>query len=162
MPLHRIFHPKSVFTDPAEKKALVDAITDIYSGPNSRAKLPRFYVVIVFHALEPGTEFFIGGESADNFVRFAVDHIAVPLPPKEGLRQGKFDDFMERYEKAIQPFVKDKGLHHEVTIADSPRETWRIDGMVPPKLGTTAIQRWHAENRATPFTEAENQSDSPF
>ncbi|CAD6896936.1 unnamed protein product [Tilletia laevis] len=126
MPLHRIFHPNSVFTDPAEKKALSQAITDLYSGPKSRVNLPAFYVIVVFHALEPGGDFFVGGdgERAKDFVRFAVDHIAVPLPSKEALEAGKFDGFLNMYEAAIRPFIGDKGLHHEITIADSPRGTY--------------------------------------
>ncbi|CAD6885915.1 unnamed protein product [Tilletia controversa] len=160
MPLHRIFHPNSVFTDPAEKKALSQAITDLYSGPKSRVNLPAFYVIVVFHALEPGGDFFVGGdgERAKDFVRFAVDHIAVPLPSKEALEAGKFDGFLNMYEAAIRPFIGDKGLHHEITIADSPRETWRIDDHIPPKIGSAAGKRWRDENKSSAYTEEENNS----
>jgi hypothetical protein len=42
MPIWQIFHPDSVFTDPAEKQALSEAITAVYG------RLPSFYVGILF------------------------------------------------------------------------------------------------------------------
>ncbi|KAL9935709.1 hypothetical protein V8E36_005286 [Tilletia maclaganii] len=116
MPLHRIYHTKAVFQDPAERQALAKAITDIYSGPNSRAQLPKFYVVVVFVPLEEGN-LFVGGdvEEAREFVRFSVEHIAVQLPPKDKLSEGVFDVFMDRYHQAIKPFTLDKGYHYEVS-----------------------------------------------
>ncbi|KAK0535013.1 hypothetical protein OC835_002508 [Tilletia horrida] len=155
MPLHRIFHPPTIFQDPAEKQALAAAITDIYSGPKSRVHLPRFYVVVVFHQLEPGS-FFVGGEQADNFVRIAVEHIAVQLPPNEALKEGKFDFFLDAYEKMLKPFIADKGFNHEVSISSTPRETWRENGIYPPEVHSPAQKRWHAENKATPYTAEEN------
>ncbi|KAE8224209.1 hypothetical protein CF319_g2869 [Tilletia indica] len=165
MPLHRIFHPTSVLQDPAEKKQLAKAITDVYSGPSSSVKLPAFYVVVVFHPLEPGVDFFVGGEGerAADFIRIAIDHIAVPLPPKDQLAEGRFDGFMDKYEAAIKPFIGDKGLHHEITIADSPRETWRINNIVPPRIKSAAHKRWHEENKATTYTEEDNRGiDTPW
>lgn len=65
MPHWRIFHPDNVFTDVAEKKALAEAITAIYT----QIPLPKFYVVVTFIPL-PVDSIFVGGENQVCHARF--------------------------------------------------------------------------------------------
>lgn len=75
MPLWKIYHPPGAFSV-EEKQGLSQAITALY------ARLPKFYVGVVFQEVAPDS-FFVGGEPATNFVRIWVDHIARTLPSAE-------------------------------------------------------------------------------
>jgi phenylpyruvate tautomerase PptA (4-oxalocrotonate tautomerase family) len=108
MPLHRIYHPSSgplAFT-PSEKEALSRRITEIYT---ERAQLPAFYVVVLFIPIEEDS-LFVGGEKNDKFVRIHIQHMA-----RQFSNQDAVDGFFARYEEALEPFIKAKGLDWEVS-----------------------------------------------
>ena len=89
MPLWIIYHPPTIYTDPAVKKAFAQAITDIYT----RAPLPAIYVNVLFQPIE-ASSYLIGAvarpsphteanepgpDSAKPFVRVTIQNIARTL-----------------------------------------------------------------------------------
>lgn len=68
MPLHRIYAAKGIFS-PAEKEAISQAITKVYSS------LPPFYVVVVFIDVQEDS-MYVGGKSNARFVRIVTQHLA--------------------------------------------------------------------------------------
>ena len=122
MPLHRFYVPPGLYT--AEDKAkLSEAITAVY------ASIPRFYVVVVFIEVDKDS-YYVGGKPTDNFVRVVIHHLArqfpkyVTISAKEirHLQRLRSDQrkkqFMDTYEKAIEPFTKERGVDWEVEISD--------------------------------------------
>ncbi|KAJ6464963.1 putative oxalocrotonate tautomerase [Mycena sanguinolenta] len=105
MPLHRLFVPKGLYT-PADKAALAQAITAVY------ASLPAFYVVVLFVELE-AHDFFVGGKATERMVRISVEHVARNFSDDALKRR-----FMDRYETALAPFTKARGIDWEVQITD--------------------------------------------
>jgi len=107
MPLHRIYHSTNAFTD-EEKRALSEAITELYSGPNSRSRLPKFYVVVLFIPIDAGN-YFVGGRVTERFIRIHVLHLARQFDGKP-----QSDGFLSRYENVLAPHIKEKGFDWEV------------------------------------------------
>ncbi|KAF8206034.1 putative oxalocrotonate tautomerase [Mycena galopus ATCC 62051] len=135
MPLHRFFTPKGLYS--AEEKAAISvAVTSVYST------LPKFYVVVLFIELDPSS-FFVGGQSTDKFLRIAAEHYARNFSDDSHKR-----DFMDRYEKALEPFTKGRGIDWEVQITDADRTLWNENGMAPPLPDTEEERIWKKENRA--------------
>jgi len=151
MPLHRVYHPTAAFTD-EEKRALSEAITAVYSGPDSRAQLPEFYVVVLFIPVD-ATSLFVGGRSTDRFVRIHIQHMARHFDGK-----AQSDSFLSRYEKVLEPYIKEKGFDWEVTIEEVNRELWRENGIPPPEPGSKAEDEWRRLNKPVPFSVEDNIS----
>jgi hypothetical protein len=61
------------------------------------------------------------------------------------------DQWMEKIEKAIAPFIRDRGFDWELHYGQTPRELWRVQGLKPPKANSEAERVWVKENRASPF-----------
>ncbi|KAJ7915119.1 putative oxalocrotonate tautomerase [Mycena leptocephala] len=137
MPLHRIFVPTGLYT-PADKAAMAQAITDVYTA------IPAFYVVVLFIDLEP-SNFFVGGKTTECMVRISVEHLARNFANDTLKRR-----FMDRYETALAPFTKARGVDWEVQITDCDRLLWNINGMAPPGENTEEERVWKRENRAVP------------
>ena len=106
MPLHRIYHTPGQFTN-EQKKGLAAAITEIYTSSKG-PQLPAFYVVVLFVPIEE-QDFFVGGETTKNFVRITVQHIARHFENKE-----QANGFLDYYEGALAPFIKEQGFDWEV------------------------------------------------
>ncbi|KAJ7474878.1 putative oxalocrotonate tautomerase [Mycena latifolia] len=139
MPLHRLFAPKGLYS-PKDKEAIAQAITNVYTGPP--AFLPAFYVVVLFIDLDAG-DFFVGGKSTDKFLRIGVEHIARNFTDNSQKRE-----FMDRYERALAPFTKGRGIDWEVQVVDEDRLLWNENGMAPPEANTEEEKIWKRENRA--------------
>ncbi|KAJ7333247.1 putative oxalocrotonate tautomerase [Mycena albidolilacea] len=144
MPLHRIFVPTGLYT-PSDKAALAQAITDVYAAVG----LPPFYVVVLFIDLEPGN-FFVGGKATERMVRISVEHIARNFKDDTLKR-----NFMDRYETALAPFTKVRGLDWEVQVTDCDRLLWNLNGMAPPEENSEEGKMWKQENRAVSPEEME-------
>ncbi|KAJ7598094.1 putative oxalocrotonate tautomerase [Mycena floridula] len=142
MPLHRIYVPPSLYSE-AEKAALAGAITKIYSF------MPSFYVVVIFIDV-PKTNYFVGGQKTDNFVRFVVHHVARHIDGDADKR-----NFMDKYETVLAPFTRDKGVDWEVQVAELDRVLWNENGMAPPLSGTEEEKLWQIENRAVPYKDTQ-------
>lgn len=138
MPLWKIYHPPGAFSL-EDKKGLSADITALYR------RLPRFYVGVVFHAVEP-QDFWVGGEARDNFVRIWIDHIARTMPTPEIRAMA-----IKAFDGALKPYIADKGLDWEFHIDETPFDLWSIQGMRPPPPESEAEKRWIAENRPSAY-----------
>ncbi|KAL0571510.1 hypothetical protein V5O48_010460 [Marasmius crinis-equi] len=139
MPFHRFYTPHGLYT-PEEKRAIAEAITQIYT------RLPKFYVVVNFINIDDG-DFFVGGEKNNNFLRILVHHYAYHTEDPAWKRA-----WMDKYEKAIEPWTKDKGLDWEVQISNADNVFWNQNGMAPPPFESEAFNLWKAENKAIPYS----------
>lgn len=140
MPLWTIYHPVDVFS-PEDRAELAEKITDIYAP-----FMPRFYVGIVFQPIDR-THFFVGGEPAERYVRFVLEHIAREFPDKNRSRR-----FIDHVNKVIAPYVGDRGLDWEIHIDETEFDHWSINGHYPPREGTEDEKRWKEENRPSART----------
>ncbi|KAJ6483553.1 hypothetical protein C8R47DRAFT_564740 [Mycena vitilis] len=57
-------------------------------------------------------------------VRVGIEDIALSFPDEADKRR-----FMARYEKAIAPFTKARGIDWEVQVSDWDRSLWHMNGM---------------------------------
>ncbi|KAJ7674042.1 putative oxalocrotonate tautomerase [Mycena polygramma] len=142
MPLHRFFTPKGLYSD-EDKAAIAAAVTSVY------VVILKFYVVVVFVELD-AQSFFVGGKSTDRFRRIATETLCTTLlyatltATNSEWKRG----FMDRYEKALEPFTKGRGIDWEVQINDVDRTMWNENGMAPPLPDTEEEDIWKRENRA--------------
>jgi phenylpyruvate tautomerase PptA (4-oxalocrotonate tautomerase family) len=146
MPLYNIYHPVGAYTtkDKAEfAKSIVDAYNNV---------IPRFYVGIIFQEI-PKDDFYMGAVAKDKFVRIRCDHFARHQTGAEANSDFGADKWMAKIEKAIAPFVRDRGFDWEIHYGQTPRELWRVQGMKPPAAQSTAEDLWIKQNRAVPFEE---------
>ncbi|MFN3522297.1 MAG: tautomerase family protein [Phenylobacterium sp.] len=141
MPLWKIYHPPGAFSR-EDKAGLSAAITRLYS------RLPKFYVGVVFHAVEPD-DFWVGAEPRDNFVRIWVDHIARTLPTPEARARA-----VAAFDAALAPYIRDKDLDWEFHIDETPFDLWSIQGLRPPPPDSEAEKRWIADNRPSAYEPA--------
>ncbi|KAJ7058964.1 putative oxalocrotonate tautomerase [Mycena amicta] len=136
MPLHRFYVPKGLYTA-GDKAAIAHAITDIYA-----VAMPRFYVAVFFVELEP-ENFYFSGEPAVNFIRIDVDHLA-----RQFTDEASKPKFMARYERALEPFTKARGIDWEIQIKDNcDRALWHENGLLPPPANSVEEWIWKKENR---------------
>ncbi|ESK83932.1 4-oxalocrotonate tautomerase [Moniliophthora roreri MCA 2997] len=138
MPFYRYFVPRGLYTL-EEKQALAKALADVYS------RLPPFYIAISFIEIEDG-DFYVGGKSSNSFVRICVDHLAYHHEDEAAKRA-----FMDRCEKAIAPWTKDKGIDWEIHISLEDPVLWNVNGLRPPRLGSEALELWRKEGRPVPY-----------
>lgn len=157
MPLWQIFTPKNAFT-PEEKRDLANRITDIYSGPESDESiamtLPRFYTTTVFQEFD-AEDFFVGGEPRDQFIQIEVVHIARTnegIAARMGLSVEEFFvRFFAQVDKALKPYIADRGYECEFHVENAPHITWKIDGLTPPPEYSEAELRWANDNKSSPY-----------
>lgn len=139
MPMWQIYIPKGAYT-PAEKEQFAVAITNLYA----RAGLPRFYVSVVYHELEPDT-LYIGGKSNSRYVRIWVDHIARRMDPAH------YEGWMRRVNKLVAPFVAAKSFDWELHTDETPMALWAIQGLRPPPGGSEIEKKWAEQNSASSY-----------
>ncbi|MCP9626543.1 tautomerase family protein [Rhodopseudomonas palustris] len=144
MPLWKIYHPPGSFSA-ADKKALSERITECYRG------LPKFYVIVVFQEVAADS-FYKGGEAVNNFVRIWVDHIARSFAPDAKAQKAKWLSWAE---KALAPYIKDRGLDWEIHIDETPFDLWQVQGIAPPPANSEMEKVWVQENRPVPYSSAE-------
>ncbi|KAF7978617.1 hypothetical protein HWV62_45362 [Athelia sp. TMB] len=111
MPLHRLYTPTGLYSD-QDRKDIAAAITEVYKS------LPRFYVVVLFIDL-PTTHYFVSGQNETKFLRIGVEHLARHFPDEVSKRK-----FMDRYEAAIEPWTKGRGIDWEIQISDEDVSDW--------------------------------------
>ncbi|CAG9997059.1 unnamed protein product [Clonostachys byssicola] len=142
MPLWHIYHSPGIFDTPEIRKSLAADITKLYT---TIVGLPAFYVVVRFICLPHDTAF-IGGEITNEkpFVSLVVEHVAVH---KDDGGENAAQIFSDRINEALAPYMAEKGYDWEITISDTARDYWRINGMVPPAWKSEAEKRWVELNR---------------
>ncbi|KAF8158648.1 putative oxalocrotonate tautomerase [Mycena galopus ATCC 62051] len=107
MPLHCVFVPKGA-------EDLAQAIADVYT--KAPPNLLAFYVVVLFIDLDT-TSYFVSGKTTERMVRISVGHLAQNFPQySDAARKRGF--IMDRYEAALVPFTKGRGMYWEVQITN--------------------------------------------
>lgn len=152
MPLWQIYHPPGTFTTPESKQALVDSIVPLYTGTDG-AGLPAFYVITHFHELPASTTFM--GTTPDTsltkpFIRVVITHIAVRMPDDQQYHRS----FTSKVDNALKPHIEDKGYDWEYHIAETGRDLWKINGLIPPPWKSEEERVWARENRAMEYSGA--------
>ncbi|KAF5370946.1 hypothetical protein D9757_009874 [Collybiopsis confluens] len=159
MPFHCIYHPPNLYT-PSDKNAIAKAITKIYTQePNEdhpfSPGLPPFLVVINF--IQVGQDdFYVGGEPNQNFVRIIVQHHATHAPTYQRKR-----DFIEQYEKAIDPYTSGKGIDWELSISNEDPISWNTNGIHPPPHLSDAHFVWKKLNKPVEWDKESGASSEP-
>ncbi|WP_406432093.1 tautomerase family protein [Streptomyces sp. NBC_00631] len=139
MPLWQIYHPENAFTD-EQKESLAGVITE----DNHRfVGIPRFYVNVFFHETK---YMYIGGKRTTNFIRITTDTIARAMPTPEIRAQA-----MAGTEAFLAPFIKERGFDWEIHFDETPRDLWRVQGLIPPESFSDAEKMWLEENRPVPY-----------
>jgi phenylpyruvate tautomerase PptA (4-oxalocrotonate tautomerase family) len=157
MPLWQLFTPKDAFTS-EEKRDLAERITNIYTGPRALEvigfSLPRFYTSVVFQEFDPYS-FFVGGEPRDKFIQIEVVHIARVTETVADQLSISVEELLAGWfvlvEEALKPYIADRGYECEFHTENTPFETWRIDGLMPPPPDSEAEKRWGRDNRSSPY-----------
>uniref|UniRef100_A0A914PIH5 Tautomerase cis-CaaD-like domain-containing protein n=1 Tax=Panagrolaimus davidi TaxID=227884 RepID=A0A914PIH5_9BILA len=144
MPLHRIYHTPGQFST-EDKKGLANAITELYTTNPHGPHLPPFYVVVLFVPVEE-ENFFVGGKNTKNFVRISIQHIARSFETHD-IAKG----YIQLYENALAPFIKEKGFDWEIDIEQIDRNLWRTNGLIPPLSNSDAEKEWVRFNKAVPY-----------
>lgn len=140
MPLWSVYHPTATYTA-QDKRDFATDITHYYT----RIGLPKFYVVVQFHEIDPES-FLVGGEPTGSSVRIVIDHIARHSnEPEQRTRIG------ETVHKVIAPYTTDRGLNSEFHIDETPQDLWMINGLWPPPAGSDAEKLWGEQNRPVPY-----------
>jgi phenylpyruvate tautomerase PptA (4-oxalocrotonate tautomerase family) len=145
MPMWIIHAPEGAYSV-EDKKKLTEEITQIYVD---FVDLPRFYVVVRFDEYRPDS-MWLGGEPANDFVRFVVDHIARQMDDP-AFRELAMSVFVER----LAPFTTERGLRTEIHFDETPIDLWRVNGLKPPAPFSEAEKQWAIDNAASPYDLAE-------
>jgi len=140
VPLWSIYHSPGIYTA-EDKQNFANDITGIYT----RIGLPRFYVVVGFHEVDP-ENLFIGGETADAAVRMVIEHIARHSAAPEDRR--RIGDTISR---VVAPYTTDRGLHTEFHVDETPQDLWMINGSWPPPPGSDGEKLWAEKNATVPY-----------
>jgi phenylpyruvate tautomerase PptA (4-oxalocrotonate tautomerase family) len=142
MPLWNIWHSPNTLND-KEKELIASQITAMYTS----AGLPAFYVNVFFHPLPP-SDLYIGGKPRSNFLRAMVQHIALRFEDrKDPVELQK--RFLSATDRILAPICKKYGLDWEYHILETPRELWKINGLVPPPFGSSEEKEWFTTNKTS-------------
>ncbi|KAJ5086144.1 hypothetical protein N7532_010915 [Penicillium argentinense] len=140
MPVWYIKHSSNTIL-PDEKVQLAKSITQLYVSYG----LPPFYVQVHFIEDVPGTAF-IGGEVHPNFAAITIYHVARSFPNDEAKQR-----FLSRVDSILNPILEPKGMDWEYFIAETSRDLWKVNGMVPPPSGSAEEKEWARANCAVKF-----------
>ena len=136
MPMWIIHAPEGVYSV-EDKKKLTEVLTQIYV---EFVDLPKFYVVVRFDEY-PADSMWLGGEPANDFVRFVVDHIARQMDDP-AFRELAMAVFVER----LAPFTTERRLRTEIHIDETPIDLWRVNGLKPPDPFSETEKQWAKDN----------------
>ncbi|KAJ7470140.1 hypothetical protein B0H11DRAFT_1919959 [Mycena galericulata] len=126
MPLHRIFVPKGFYSSADKVATLAEAITEV----------PSCRPFMLSSSLSSST--------------LATSSLAEKQPSACDSSKRRF---MDRYEKALEPLTKGRGIDGEVQVVDC--DLLNLNGMALPEENTEEERIWKSENRAVPREETE-------
>jgi hypothetical protein len=142
MPIWRIYHPDNVYTSVEERQAFSQSITSIYTA----AGLPAFIGGRTTDPSLPTSAALPGSTSTAPFIRIFGSNIARKLKDASAKQS-----FVNRVDKAIKPWVQDKGYEWEYHFDETDRELWKISGFVPPQPSSEGEALWAKEGKALPY-----------
>jgi phenylpyruvate tautomerase PptA (4-oxalocrotonate tautomerase family) len=145
MPMWIVHAPEGVYSS-EDKKKISEAITSIYV---EFVDLPKFYVVVRFDEY-PTDSMWLGGEPANDFVRFVVDHIARQMDDP-AFRELCMTVVCDR----LAPFTTARGLRTEIHIDETAMDLWRVNGLKPPPPFSEAEKQWAIDNAPSAYDLAE-------
>ncbi|KKK15190.1 hypothetical protein P175DRAFT_0503871 [Aspergillus ochraceoroseus IBT 24754] len=137
MPLWLIHHDPNVFSND-EKEKLAQTITQLYVGFG----LPAFYVQVQFFEL-PYASSFIGGEKDRAHVTLTIYHLARTMTTEAQAQR-----FLGAVDGILTPTFQPKELEWEYFVTETPRNLWKINGLVPPPAGSDEEREWARINKA--------------
>lgn len=139
MPLWEIFHTRDAFSA-QDQQGIAESVTSIYS-----TFLPKFYVSVLFSEFA-ASNIYVGGEPTSDFVRIKIDHIARSLDTDEVKER-----FLNAATRVLAPYTTSRALRWELSVVETPRDLWTINGIVPPPSNSEAEKKWKLENRASAY-----------
>jgi phenylpyruvate tautomerase PptA (4-oxalocrotonate tautomerase family) len=145
MPLWQVFHPKDTYSA-EDKHGLAERITGLFTS----SPMPAFYVVVIYIEVGPD-DYYVGGEKLKKtFIRFKVDQMANTFA-----NQMLKEWWMRHVQRAVAPYVSERGYDSEIQIDEPGRDMWNINGLAPPPFGSVGELRWIKDNHVSPYTEDE-------
>ena len=133
------FHLSSNLLSTEEKEDIAKSITKIYTA----SSLPAFYVRVRFNENQP-SNVYSGGESHNKLILIQVWHLARQFTSDEQKKK-----FLQRVDAVLNPVMDEKGVDWEYFVNESPRDLWKINGLVPPLPGSEMERKWVDVNRPT-------------
>ncbi|KAJ9311489.1 hypothetical protein DTO271D3_8207 [Paecilomyces variotii] len=124
MPLWVFTHTPNTFS-PEDKRELADQITTVYR----RTGLPGFCVNVQFSELSPH-DIYSGGPRPARFTTISIYHAAGSFQ-----NVAERNRFLNQVDWVLTPLLKSKDIGWEYFIQEQPRESWKIDGNIPPEMG---------------------------
>ena len=85
---------------------------------------------------------YVGGEEHTNFAWISIQHIARSLDTTE-----KKEWFLRSVDEVLTPVLEAKGADWEYAVHETPRDLWKVNGLVPPPTGSEAERKWVELNR---------------
>ncbi|KAI1452469.1 putative oxalocrotonate tautomerase [Annulohypoxylon moriforme] len=138
MPKWAFNHTSGAFTA-EEKRQLSQGMTRIYTTFG----LPAFYCHTHFFEL-PAEAVYTGGEIAPPSTTISIYHAAHTFKSKE-----ESEPFLKAFDDVIRPILKPKGINWESAIYETSYDYWRIEGLIPPAMGSDQLKKWVAANKIT-------------
>ncbi|PWN96116.1 hypothetical protein FA09DRAFT_340672 [Tilletiopsis washingtonensis] len=147
MPFHRIYAAPGLYSA-KDKADIAASLTSYYTSFG----LPAFYVVVIFHDVDPAADFYIGGVSQAErerktgkpFVRVVSQHLALTMVGDR--RPRGTDSLCAKFD----PWIKDRGYEWELHIEEPSRDLWRINGLEPPPFSSEAEAVWRLQDAGVP------------
>jgi phenylpyruvate tautomerase PptA (4-oxalocrotonate tautomerase family) len=143
MPLWNIYYSENTLTV-EDKAGLAAQITPIYTSIG----LPDFYVNVLFHPLPP-SDLYIAAKPHNNFMRVQIQHIALHFENATNKKKSQ-DLFLRTVDKILGPVCQKYGMDWEYHCFETPRELWKIAGLVPPGYGSAEEKEWFANGKPSP------------
>ena len=122
---------------------MAQSLTQIYTA----AGLPPFYVRVRFNENQP-SNVYSGGEPHKELVLIQVWHLARQMTSDEQKKR-----FLAWVDSILTPVFEPKGVDWEYFVTETPRDLWKINGLIPPSPGSELEKKWVELNR--PFAEKE-------
>ena len=138
MPKWIIYSTAGTFSN-EEKQHIAKEMTAIYTSIG----LPAFYTVTQFIEYEQHNNF-SGGELSVGHINIGVYHAAKPFAGDEVQ-----DMWFRAFDDVFRPICKPKGILWESAVYETNIAYWRMNGLVPPLIGSDMAKKWFKANAIT-------------
>lgn len=138
------FHHTAGGLSVQQKETLVSNITKMYTS----AGMPAFYVQVRFQESAPYSMYMgnqnhsVVGDSETKYAAIQIYHVARTFTSESHKRL-----FLYGVDRILNPVFEGKGWDWEYWVTESPRELWKVNGIIPPPTGSVAEGKWREANR---------------
>lgn len=116
-----------------DKEQLAKGMANIYKTFG----LPGFLAHCHFLDLGEGN-FWSGGEQPDHpSCTISIFHAAANVRNYE-----EGENFLKALDDVLRPVLKPKNIRWESNVYETPRDFWRVQGMIVPDFGNSLLQKW--------------------